>query len=714
MSRPTEPAVTATTAPDEAPVIDPPPASAPPPPEAPPPVEDVVPEDAGGLEAPDADTHGANEVGGDTQGANEPDGDPLDEDPVVAALMRYASLDAKAVERARRIHARLESARPLHELLVESGAVSEGDVARAQRLRRGRMSILDILEEDEVIGDEERATYEEAQAARPRPSDRDILVGGGLVREEQYLKAVGAKLDIPFVEPQIGAIDTELYTKVPFAYLVNHHVLPIAVQDGVLDVIVANPEDEALIVEVERTFGTRVRRLSSTKAKITEALRTLERLRGRPSDQHKFKVQYRVLDRVESNAPVTEHGQEAIQLVDYLLTRAIELHASDLHIEPSLNRIRVRVRVDGVLHHLTDLPIDFGPRVTARIKIIAGLDVTEKRLHQDGKIHVRVGGGEVDIRVSTYVSTFGETIVMRLLDREKGIVPVDALGFQPKAFQHLTENVLRASSGLVLVVGPTGSGKTTTLYSFVDHANDPTRKVITCEDPVEYVIEGIVQCSVNAKTGPTFADSLRSIVRQDPDTIVVGEIRDKETASLAVEAALTGHKVYSTYHTEEAAGAFVRLLEMGIEPFLVGSTVSAVIAQRLVRRLCEGCKARQRPTQGELRFLKLTREELGDRRFMGPRECSDCNGTGYSGRIAVHEVLVPDDPFRQAVMDRTSSDELREIARGLPGFLTMMEDGITKASRGLTSISEIIESVPRDPAARPLAEIERVIRNRRS
>ena len=484
------------------------------------------------------------------------------------------------------------------------------------------MSVVEILLERGQLTDGAVQTYEKAKLAKPSPTDRDILVGRSLVSEEQYLKALGTKLDIPYVEPEVGEVDTSLFEKVTFAYLLNHQVMPLREEDGQILLVLARPEDEGLIVEMERIFGRHARRLCSTGFRITEALRTLERLKGRPADANAFKVQYRELDRATEGTQ--EAGEEAIQLVDYLLSRAVQLGASDLHIEPSLNKIRVRVRIDGVLHHLTDLPIDFNSRITARIKILARMDVTEKRNHQDGKIHVKLEGSEVDIRVSSYVSVFGETIVMRFLQRDKGILPLEKVGFQPRAFSSLTEVALKASSGMVLLVGPTGSGKTTTLYSFIDHANDPTEKVITCEDPVEYVIDGIVQCSVNSETGPTFPDSLRAIVRQDPDTIVVGEIRDKVTASLAIESALTGHKVFSTFHTEEAVGAYVRILEMGIESFLVASTLSAVVAQRLVRVLCPECKVPHRPNAAELRFLRLERSDLTGVELFGPGGCEKC------------------------------------------------------------------------------------------
>jgi len=599
----------------------------------------------------------------------------------------------------------MEGSPALGDVLVELGMLSAEALARVTRYRRARMTVAQLLREEGHLPDDKLRVYLRARKQTPPPSARKILLDDGLVREEHYLQAVGMKLNIPYTEPQVGDIDREILGRIPIAYLMKNLVIPICVEGDRLQVIVANPENHALAAEVERTFGMKTKLFCSTQTRIRETLRTLERLTGdAPSDA--FSIQYRELDKSQEGAEDT--GQEAVQLVDYLLTRAVQLEASDLHIEPALNRIRVRVRVDGVLHPLTDVPSDFGARLTARIKILARCDVTERRLHQDGKIHVRVDGNDIDIRVSTYVSTFGETIVMRLLDRNKGILPLEKVGFQPRAFSTLTDVVLKASSGLVLMVGPTGSGKTTTLYSFIDYANDPTKKVITCEEPVEYVVDGIIQCSVNSKTGPTFPDSLRAIVRQDPDTIVVGEIRDKVTASLAIESALTGHKVFSTFHTEEAVGAFVRLLEMGAEPFLVASTISAVVAQRLVRRLCPDCRTLRKPSPAELRFLGVERSELEGVEFYESNGCTSCNATGFKGRVAIHEVLVPDDALREAVLQEAASAELRRIARNLPEFLTMQEDGLLKAVAGITSVSEVIENAPRDTSPRPLRELMKI------
>ncbi len=625
-------------------------------------------------------------------------------EPLEADLVRLGMLEVSDLERGRRIQQKLHRDRPLAEVLVKLGKLTQANLDECLRLRRSRMNVIELLTTDGHLTEDQLKQYEETRAEDPEVDDRRLLLENNLVTEEQYLRALSASEGLAYMEPDVGGIDRKLLKRTSMRYMMRHCFLPLHTDGRELTVIFADLGDSHLLLELERIFGCKIKPALCASSKLEEALNILDRLRGDKKDGGDLGLQYREIEEAEGD----ETGEEAVQIVDYLLTRAIQLGASDLHIEPMQSRIRVRTRIDGVLQHLTDLPADFAPRVVSRVKILAGADIAEKRLHQDGKIFVKVEGGEVDIRVSSYVSVYGETIVMRLLDRNKGILPLEKIGFTPNAFASLTEVVLESSSGLVLLVGPTGSGKTTTLYSFLDHANDPSEKVITAEDPVEYVIEGLIQCSVNQKTGPTFPDSLRAIVRQDPDTIVVGEIRDEITASLALESALTGHKVFSTFHTEEAVGAFVRLLEMGLESFLVASTVSAIIAQRLVRRLCMQCRKPGEPTRAELRFLGIERSELRGIRFWSPGGCSECQDTGYKGRVAIHEVLLPDDELRDAVLRRASSKELRENARRLPEFLTMQEDGMLKAMDGLTTPTEIVANAPRDTSPRPLNTLKNI------
>jgi type IV pilus assembly protein PilB len=367
------------------------------------------------------------------------------------------------------------------------------------------------------------------------------------------------------------------------------------------------------------------------------------------------------------------------------------------------SRLRVRFRVDGGLVHVTDYPSGMAPGIISRIKVLAQADIAEHRVHQDGRLYVRSQTGEdVDLRASFYVTVFGENAVLRILRKAKGIARLDEMGFAPSTLTTLVEDVLEPTTGIVLVTGPTGSGKTTTLYAAVDQLNDATKKIITCEDPVEYVIDGITQCSIANRPGITFTDSLRAIVRQDPDIILIGEIRDRESAEMAIQSALTGHKVLSTFHTEDSVGALLRLTEMDIEPFLIASTVTAVLAQRLVRKQCPYCRVEYTPTSAELRALALSREELSKHHLTHGRGCPHCFYTGYRGRIGVYELLLMHDGLREAILQKKSAHEMRRLAFDTPGFVCLQEDGITKAVRGETTLSEVAENCPRSKIVRPL------------
>jgi type IV pilus assembly protein PilB len=628
-----------------------------------------------------------------------------------ALLLREAVVTEAQLQRARRIAERLQKPKRLGDILVEMGQLARAEYDRVLRLYRSELSLAAILHETGALGDQGLAAYEEARRSSPTAPDRDLLLEAGLVGEEPYLKALSLRYNIPYVEPEVGLVDPGVVGRTSFAYLLRHKVLPLRISDGALTAILADPLDREVIADLERIYNVPIKPCCAPEERIQEALRTLERLReGKGAGNGASGIQYRQIQR----RPATDESAEgAIAVLDYLLLRAIELGASDLHIEPLQHKVRVRIRVDGVLRPLTDLPVAFDAQTISRIKVLAGTDIAERRLHQDGRISVRVDEREVDFRVSTYAGVFGETIVLRLLDRRRGLVPLDDLGFHPTVLATLRDVVLRSSSGLVLVVGPTGSGKTTTLYSFVDYLNDPTVKVISCEDPVEYVLDGVTQCSVNQKTGPTFADSLKAIVRQDPDLIVVGEIRDRETAALAVEAALTGHKVLSTFHTEDSVGAVVRLMEMGVEPFLISSTLACVVAQRLVPKVCSPCRRPAAVSREDLRFLGLERADLDGLGLVEGAGCKQCGSTGFRGRTGIHEVLIPDDDFRDAVLRHAPSKELRVLARRLPAFLTLQETGLLKAAAGITSLAAVVADAPRDAGARKPAELRDIAGERR-
>jgi general secretion pathway protein E len=376
-----------------------------------------------------------------------------------------------------------------------------------------------------------------------------------------------------------------------------------------------------------------------------------------------------------------------IRLVNLLISRAAESGASDIHFEPYEDLLVVRYRIDGVLHEVERPPKRLQPAITSRIKLMAKMNIAERRLPQDGRVRVRVRDRSIDIRVSTVPTVFGESLVLRLLDRSAVLLTLESLGLAPRDLTRF-EKMIRRPHGMILVTGPTGSGKSTTLYSVLDRIRSPERKIITIEDPVEYQVEGVNQIHVIPKIGLTFANGLRSIVRQDPDIIMVGEIRDRETADISVHAALTGHLVFSTVHTNDAPSAVTRLAEMGVETFLIASSVAGILAQRLVRKVCEDCAVEGPPDEAVLaRFSG--REDMGGGRYREGEGCEACNMTGYRGRIGVFELMEMSEVVKKLVLEKSSAGVLREAALG-EGMISLRDDALEKVSRGVTTLSEVL------------------------
>ena len=632
-----------------------------------------------------------------------PHGDDSDTDPWVL----YGGLTEKQLRRAQRVQSRMENEKSLGEVLLELGEITSDDFKRVQAIRRANLSLIEILHDDGHVTDEDVASYREAKLANPGADDRVLLVDAGRVNEEAYLRALAATDSVSFTSPVADDIDPTLLHRASLPYLQRLNVVRVSEQDGRMRLATAGRLDRSVMLKLAEIFKLPIDLQSATADHLAETLQALERRnRGQQSGGEAGRLVYGNADGASQRGDAA--GQEAVRLFDGILLRAIELGASDIHIQPTADSLRVRVRVDGRLQPPQEFPKEVAARVTSRIKVLAGADISERRLHQDGKIMVTTDDGAVDIRVSSYVSVHGENLVLRLLDRNRGRVPLHKLGFTRKGETLVTDVILPSASGLVVITGPTGSGKTTTLYSLMQHNLDPEEVVISAEDPVEYVIDGIVQCNVNETVGPTFLDSLRAIVRQDPDTIIVGEMRDERTVKMAFESALTGHKVFSTFHTENAVSAIIRLLEMGVAPFLVSSTLSAIVAQRLVRRICSGCAAPTRPEREQLKFLGMQRSDFEGIQMWAGQGCERCKGSGFSGRIGIHEILVPDDEFRDAVLRRAASKELETFARRLPQFMTLQEDGFLKATLKMTSVSELVGHVPRDLNARPLADLREI------
>ncbi|MBI4715940.1 MAG: type II/IV secretion system protein, partial [Nitrospirae bacterium] len=381
-----------------------------------------------------------------------------------------------------------------------------------------------------------------------------------------------------------------------------------------------------------------------------------------------------------------------VRLVNMVIHQAVRAGASDIHVEPDPDVLRVRYRVDGILREVMAPPKTLHPGVVSRIKIMSNLDISEKRVPQDGRVQLKVGEKEIDLRVSTLPTIFGEKVVMRILDKSGILLGLEEMALAPEVLGRVRKYI-RRPHGLILVTGPTGSGKTTTLYAALNEINSPEKNLVTIEDPVEYQIKGINQIPVNTAVGVTFASGLRSILRQDPDVVMVGEIRDAETATIAIQAALTGHLVFSTLHTNDAPGAVARLVDMGVEPFLAASSLMMVLAQRLVRKVCPRCRKPLDPDPDLLRELGITRTP--EMTFVEGEGCQDCRGLGYSGRIGVYELLEVDETIRKLIVGRVSSGEIRSAALK-SGFIPLREDGFRKASRGMTTLEEVLRVARED------------------
>ena len=469
------------------------------------------------------------------------------------------------------------------------------------------------------------------------------------------------------------------------SFLREMHALPIAIEDDHLLIALANPFDDFAAEALGFAFGKSAKRAIALSSDIDAAI---DRLYGGMetgsgvSDGIADEDDLERLRDLVSDAPV-------IRAVNRLITDAVDARASDIHVEPSEDRVVIRLRVDGILVEAPALPASMRTALVSRIKVMADLNIAERRLPQDGRVRVAVRGNEIDLRVATSPSIHGESVVMRILDRNNLALDFATLGFSVALSEKL-RHVLAKPYGIVLVTGPTGSGKTTTLYAALSEMNTGARKILTVEDPIEYRLPGIVQTQVNAGIGLTFAASLRSFLRQDPDVMMVGEIRDLETAQIAVQSALTGHIILSTLHTNTAAGAVTRLLDMNVEPFLLTSTLNAVLAQRLVRRLCPDCRTAYHPSETQCAAVGV--KPSADMTFFHATGCSNCQGRGFSGRIALIELLIINDEVAQTILKRADTRDIVEAAkRG--ALSSMLDDGIAKLKSGETTIEEVLRVV---------------------
>ena len=519
-----------------------------------------------------------------------------------------------------------------------------------------------------------------------------LLVRLNFVTEADVLKALGLQLGLPFL-PNIGEIDRDVALKLPLTYAKKAVVLPLRRENGTVIAVTAEPLALSTVDDLGVLYGAAI---SLSLAPSDMILDTVNRLHSEGLNKAEDTVQEMEDDELsflaaelEEPTDLLEATDDApiIRLVNSLLSQAIRERASDIHIEPFEKEVVARFRIDGILYNILTIQKRFQASIASRVKIMSGLNIAEKRLPQDGGIRIKIGGKDVDIRVSIVPTAFGERIVLRLLYRESALLPLEQIGFSGDKLDRFNELISRPH-GIILVTGPTGSGKTTTLYAALSKINSPDKNIITIEDPIEYQLKGIGQIQVNSKIQLTFAAGLRSVLRQDPDVILVGEIRDSETAEIAIQAALTGHLVFSTLHTNDSAGAVTRLLDMKIEPFLISSSVMAILAQRLVRVLCTKCREPYTITPSEIAELEIKTGAEGAMVYRA-KGCDDCFHTGYLGRTAIYELLLVDDEIRQLIMKNTDATTIKAAAME-KGMRTLRQDGAGKMLQGITSADEVV------------------------
>ncbi|HEY81864.1 MAG TPA: type II/IV secretion system protein [Dehalococcoidia bacterium] len=521
---------------------------------------------------------------------------------------------------------------------------------------------------------------------------RDVLVEQGFVKSEDLVAVLSVQMNVPFIDLKRHTLQPEALKLVKEWTARKYNLVPLDIVEDELVVVMADPQDIQAINEVVAQSGYRVRPTIGIPEDICEAIdlnyqtvgeieQEIKRL-SLPTAKAEPREGEIALDIVE--------GAPIVRVVDLLIQQAIRGRASDIHIEPQKDRLRVRYRIDGVLHDFMPLPLEIHPALVSRIKILAGMNIAERRLPQDGQLSFSADGREVDIRAATSETAYGEMVVLRILDKSRFILDLTQLGMLPEALQRY-QKLLTSPHGLILVAGPTGAGKTTTLYASLNELDRKGKNIVTIEEPIEYYFDDINQIQVNYKAGITFASGLKAIMRLDPDIILVGEMRDADTASTGIQAALTGHLVLSSIHGNDAAAVFLRLANLGVDPFLMSSAILGVVAQRMVRRICPHCRALgEIPPEQRLAY----EEEMGEPRekFYYGAGCNFCSQTGYLGRTGVFELLVMSDQIRQMLLSGASTTEIREQAIK-EGMVTMLRDGMLKVKEGITTPSEVLYNV---------------------
>jgi type IV pilus assembly protein PilB len=554
-------------------------------------------------------------------------------------------------------------------------------------MKRKRLG--EILRDEGLISEEQLQAALEKQKREEGLRIGEALVAMGAVTAEGVAQAIWQQLQIPYVDLDNYALDPKVIELVPEKLARAYLALPIFKIGNALTLAMADPLNVIAIDDLRSKTGCEIETVISTEEKIIRCLENYYRM------DELITALISDIARGESEGDSAKGGDDAsvdteapmIKLANFIIQQAVRDGASNVHIEPREDEIRVRYRIDGVLHEIKTVPKTLQEAIASRFKVWAEIDIAKKRSAQDGRFYAKADGKQIEVRLSTFPTIYGENLVMRILDPTATILELKTLGLPPAIFDSYMK-LVKTTQGMVLVTGPTGSGKTTTLYATLDTVRDPALNIITIEDPVEYRLAGIRQTQVNPQAGVTFAAGLRAIVRQDPDVIMVGEIRDLETAQMAVRASLTGHVVFSTLHTNDAPGSITRLLDIGVEPFLISSGVTGVLAQRLARTVCRSCKEPYVPSEEVLEQFGIAERAKGRTFFQG-RGCQGCRFSGYRGRIGVYELLLVTDAIRDLINQRKSDTEIRKAAIKTGDLRTLYRDGLEKAVKGITTLEEI-------------------------
>lgn len=605
---------------------------------------------------------------------------------IIACLVKENLVTQSQVEHAKKVKSKIISDKNFVDILKELNYVSAQQVKTALRNHSHNFKIGELLVEFGYCSREKLDAALEIQKKDKTKKIGQILLEEKFLQEEDFLELLSIQLGFPYIDPDTETIDTKLLSKANLSWYRKQHILPVGISGGKPLIVFADPFNPKCIQAVQEIFGEKFKIAVSSQNSILTAINRLE----------------------DATGPVKIDETSVQEIVDSIIKDAILDEASDIHFEPFKAKMVIRFRKDGILVHYKNIPIDIVPMLTSRIKIMSRANIAEKRIHQGGRISFDFNGNEYDIRASFYISVFGEKIVLRLLNNVSQLIDMENLGMAPKLLKRFLTDALETPSGVILVTGPTGSGKTTTVYSCINYIKKPEISIITAEEPVEYIIKDVIQCSINPNINLTYKETLRHIVRQDPDVIAIGEIRDAYSADVAVQAALTGHKVITSFHTEDSIGGLIRLMNMDIEAFLVSSTVVCVLAQRLLRKVCKNCAQPYRLTPEDLVRLGYQPTDTGTFNFSKGKGCAKCRYTGYRGRVAIFEMLVVNEHIRDAILNKKSSHEIRKISIESSDLLTLLEDAIAKASDGITTVQEIFRCIPKLNQPRSIIEIKRL------